>query len=365
MDCYVNGRRVARNSSWRQVLYEDITAYLHPGANVVALAVMNSGGPGGGIASVQLKFEGESPVVIHTDATWKAIDQLVDGWMKPATLDAAWKPAVAFGEFGISPWSKPAVTVSATVALQPKASEVQNQSYAVFTQDGDAVVVSAENLRNEDLWLASGYPFWGRAVTMPGHGLSFEVTGDGSGAVLVIQLSGGGERDYIVKLDFTGKRKIVIPTGEVSWADGHWGRRPGTERFGYSGIASVSMGFGYIPAKTSPQVKVENLQLLEDRPSKLVNPIVTTGAGELRVTGEIDSDQYVRYTGGGQATVYDENWKPVKQLPVTLHDYLMPTGVAPLSVRVAEGTPQPWLEVQFFSEGNPMNIPKNKAVTAH
>jgi hypothetical protein len=360
MDCYVNGRRVARSGSWQQVIYQDITASLHPGINVVALATMNSGGPGGGIASVQLNFEGEDPVVIHTDTTWKASDQLVEGWKEPTTPDAAWKSAVAFGEFGIPPWSKPSVATSALVALQPKATEVQNQSHAAFTQDGDGVVVSAENMRSEDQLLESGYPFWNRAAVMPGHGLSLEVTGDGSGAVLVIQLSGGGERDYVVKLDFTGKRKIVIPTGEVSWANGYWGRRPGTERFGYSGIERISMGFGYIPAKTSPKVKVENMQLLEDRPSKLINPIVTTGTGELRVTGEIESDQYLRYTGGGQATVYDENWKQVKQLPVTLHEYLMPTGVAPLSVRVSQGAPQPWLEVQFISEGNPITIPKTK-----
>ena len=193
---------------------------------------------------------------------------------------------------------------------------------------------------------------------MPGHGLSLDVTGDGSGAVLVIQLSEGTSRDYIVKVDFTGKRTIVIPTGEVSWADGRWGRRPGTERFHYDRINGVAMGFGYIPAKTSARVMVENLQLLADRPSKLVNPVIAVGPGELQVTGEIETGQYLRYNGGDTVGVYDENWKSIRQLSVTRRNYIMPAGAAAVSVRVADGAPQPWLETQFFSEGQQIRIPK-------
>jgi hypothetical protein len=193
---------------------------------------------------------------------------------------------------------------------------------------------------------------------MPGHGLALDVTGDGSGAVLVIQLSSGGVRDYVVKIDFTGKRSIVIPTGEVSWADGRWGRRSGTEWFHYDRLSGVAMGFGYIPAKTSPRVKVENLQLLADRPSTLVNPIIAVGKGELTVNGQIESGQYLRYSGGDTAGVYDTNWHLLKQLPVTRRDYLMPPGPVQVSVKVADGATRPWLETQFFSEGQPIRIPK-------
>jgi hypothetical protein len=258
----------------------------------------------------------------------------------------------------MQPWGKPALVLMTQASLQPKADEVRNQAYAKYAQDGDGVVVSAENPRDQAFMKEDDLPSWARTVAMPGHGLSLDVTGDGSGAVLVIQLSAGGVRDYVVKIDFTGKRTIVIPTGEVSWADGNWGRRPGTERFSYGVISGVAMGFGYIPAKASPRVKVENLQLLEDRPSKLINPVVALGAGELQVSGEVESGQYLHYTGGDTAGVYDENWHLLKQLPVTRRDYLMPSGKAPVSVKVAPGAPSPWLETQFFSEGAPIRIPK-------
>ena len=249
------------------------------------------------------------------------------------------------------------------VVLQPKAAEVQNQRYATFSQDGNAVIVSAENPRPEDFWQGEDLPRWGRSAAMPGRGISLDVTGDGSGAVLVVQLFSGGPRDYVVKVDFTGKRTIVIPTGEVSWADGRWGRRAGTEWFQYDRISAVAMGFGYIPAQTSPRVRVENLQLLADSPSKLVNPTIATGAGELGVLGEVETGRYLRYIGGDKAGVYDENWHLLRQLPVTRRGYLMPAGPAPVSVRVANGAPLPWLEAQFFAEGQPIRIPKTTHVS--
>ena len=39
-----------------------------------------------------------------------------------------------------------------------------------------------------------------------GRGLSMDLVGDGSGAVLLLQLSGRGVRDYVVKIDFVGPR---------------------------------------------------------------------------------------------------------------------------------------------------------------
>lgn len=247
----------------------------------------------------------------------------------------------------------------AAISLQPKATEVQNQRHATFTQSGDGVIVAAENLRDQELWQPDELPRWAKSVAMPGRGLSMDVTGDNSGAVLVLQLEDGrGTRDYIIKIDFTGKRTITIPTGEVSWADGRWGRRSGTEWFGYEKLNAVSMGFGFIPAKTSPQVKVANLQLLADRPSKLVNPVITVGTGQLQITGEVETGQILQYTGGDTAGVYDANWHLLRLLPATRREYVMPAGPTTVSVRVADGAPHPWLETQFFVESQPIRVLK-------
>ncbi|MHB8971007.1 MAG: hypothetical protein ACYC3X_11335 [Pirellulaceae bacterium] len=245
-------------------------------------------------------------------------------------------------------------------ALQPQTAEIQNQRFAQFQQDGQALIVSAENAKATDVWIEEGLPSWSSTCSMvAGRGISMDVTGDGSGAVLVLQAFSAGVRDYVVKINFTGKRSVIIPNGEVSWADGNWGWRFGAKHFDYHGnVSRLALGFGYIPARTSPRVKVENLRVLADQASKLVNPVITTGAGTLTIDGEIATSQYVQYDGGDQASVYDENWNKVRDVQVHLKDFTMPTGFAPVAVQVADGSPRPWLEVQFMTRGEPMRVGK-------
>ena len=38
------------------------------------------------------------------------------------------------------------------------------------------------------------------------------------------------------------------------------------------------------------------------------NPVIHVGKGQLRVLGNIPSGQFIQYTGGDKAIVYDENW---------------------------------------------------------
>ena len=114
--------------------------------------------------------------------------------------------------------------------LQPKAAEIDNQRLAQFSQDGDAIWMSAENPRAEAFRTEKDLPTWSKQFSMnAGRGLAMDLTGDGSGAVLLLQLSGRGVRDYVVKLDFTGSRSVTIPAGETSWADGNWGWRFGAK----------------------------------------------------------------------------------------------------------------------------------------
>ena len=76
------------------------------------------------------------------------------------------------------------------------------------------------------------------------------------------------------------------------------------------------------------------------------------------IEGEILTSQYIKYDGGDKATVYDENWNTVKDVKVNLTNYMMPTGFAPVSVKVAADAPRPWLEVQFVTQGEPLRVRK-------
>jgi hypothetical protein len=237
--------------------------------------------------------------------------------------------------------------------LQPLAKEVVNQRYATFVQDSDGVIVSAQNPTADPVWNENNLPEWKRTQSMAkGRGLALEVDGDGSEAVLVIQLMGRGVRDYVVKIDFQGRREIVIPNGEVAWANGHWSYRMGSSHFDYEApLTAVRMGFGYIPPKTNPRVRVARLRSLTDVPSELRDPIIRIGTGTLAVKGSVATGNYLQYKGGDTVQVYDCNWNHKADLPTEKKDFIMPKGIAPVAVEVSGGAPQPWISAQFITIG--------------
>jgi hypothetical protein len=103
-----------------------------------------------------------------------------------------------------------------------------------------------DNASSKPVSEESDLPSWKCNVPMAGRrGLAFDVVGDGSGAVLLAVLQAGGRRDYAIRIDFTGPRRVVIPNGEASWAEGCWGWRFPAKQFDYqASISRMSLGFG-------------------------------------------------------------------------------------------------------------------------
>ena len=251
---------------------------------------------------------------------------------------------------------------AAVVGLQPPATDIEQQRFATFVQDGEWLVMTAENPHGEPDLHEGELPGWRRDFSMAaGRGLAMEIDGDGSGAVVLLQLHGRGVRDYVVKVDFTGPRTVRIPSGEASWADGDWGWRFGAKSFDYATTVNrVSLGFGLIPARSSPRVRIKGLRPLRDVPSKLVRPVIRIGSGSLAVDGAIETGCYLRYDGGDAATVYDKNWNSLRTLRVVSDGSLMPAGFAPVRIDVADGAPRPWLEVQTIVTGEPIRVEAKK-----
>ena len=243
--------------------------------------------------------------------------------------------------------------------LQPQAKEIGNQRFARFAPDGDWLVMTAENPGNAPVRHEDELPGWQRDFSMAaGRGIALEIDGDGSGAIVLLQLHGRGIRDYVVKVDFKGPRTIEIPSGEASWADGDWGWRFGAKHFDYAQVRHMSLGFGMIPPRSAPRIRIKGLRHLRDVPSKLVRPVIRIGSGSLTVDGEIETGCYLKYDGGDTATVYDRNWKKLRTLPVASDQSLMPSGFAPVRIDVPEGAPRPWLELQTIVTGEPIHVSK-------
>ena len=63
-------------------------------------------------------------------------------------------------------------------------------------------------------------------------------------ALLLVEL---GNRDYVVPIDFAGRRYVEIPNGEVTWASSSWGWRMETKSNDYSQVRRANIGVGEIP----------------------------------------------------------------------------------------------------------------------
>ncbi len=249
------------------------------------------------------------------------------------------------------------------VLLQPTNSQaIHAAGDTSIRLDGDALVLTASNpdnsrrieIEKHSRRETDKLPSWNVTVDMTHRrGLGMWVTGDNSGALLLVKL---GHRDYVVPIDFTGRRYVEIPNGEVSWASSIWGWRMETKSADYSNVRTVEIGFGQLPAGKNATVKVEQLTALGEIPVALKNPVIHIGSGQLRVQGDIGSGQFLQYTGGDKATLYDENWHQLDELPVEKNNDIMPAGQATVTVTSEPTKPTPWLDVQFITTGTPMTL---------
>jgi len=239
--------------------------------------------------------------------------------------------------------------------LQPKAGEFRNPGDIQISDDGEALVLRLENSRQEPLVNEHTLPEWSRTLNMRSHrGVGLWVTGDNSGAILVIQIPGG---DYVVPIDFTGRRYVEIPNAQVAWSTGYWGWRMGSKRTYYDNVTWLKMGIGYLPAGRAAEVRVEQLTALNEHPVELRNPRFSIGDTTLEAEGVLSSGQYLVWEGGATCTVYDENWHKKSDLPLRRNTLMAPKGDLRFSIEGETGALLPWLEVQVMTRDEPMIIP--------
>lgn len=241
------------------------------------------------------------------------------------------------------------------IVLQPAFKDIENPSEAKVTGDDRSLTIQRRNPSGETLDRkdqGSVMPVWHRKVKMHEHrGIGMWVTGDGSGSLLVLRLP--HIRDYVVKLDFKGRKYCEIPNGEVFWAGSDWGgpTRCAATRYNYN-PNWFKMDFGSIPPRKNAKVTVDGLKALKDFPSALVDPLIRVGNGTLTIKGTVKTDEIVKYEGGKTVTLYDRNWNRISDLPATAENYVMPTGYHKVSVSGNHNGPPPWMFVRFITEDN-------------
>ncbi len=105
-DLFVNGRKVADGDNWRTMQKHDITKFLTPGRNTVAIkATVKAQGSAGLVGRVIVKEAGGTFLAYNTNDTWRTSLQEFPQWTKHYFNDVQWLPARVIGEFGkTAPW---------------------------------------------------------------------------------------------------------------------------------------------------------------------------------------------------------------------------------------------------------------------
>ena len=220
-------------------------------------------------------------------------------------------------------------------------------------EDG-ALTVKDTSFADGPVRQVEGLPGWSVDLDLTRHrGLACTVEGDGSGALLLLQV---GQRDYIIPLDFTGERDVVIPHGEVAWARADWGWRMETKHNDYGNVRRVKVGLPQMARAGTSTATVTNLRALAEIPRPLVDPVVRVGERVLRLRGIVPSGHYLKYENG-RARVFDPDWRPSGELAVE-GALVAPAGAARYRVDDAGDGPAPWLELQFSVRGEPMTVGK-------
>jgi alpha-L-rhamnosidase len=117
---YVNGQLAVASptsgEAWRTIRVTDISSYLHPGTNTLAVSAQNAGaGAAGVVGRVQLETSAGT-VNIVTDTSWVAANTLQTGWNTEGFDDSSWLAARIGVAYGSGPWGN---SPSAPVPPEP------------------------------------------------------------------------------------------------------------------------------------------------------------------------------------------------------------------------------------------------------
>jgi hypothetical protein len=228
--------------------------------------------------------------------------------------------------------------------LMPAVSEITRIGDHAFTAEKDGFTISYSNFREEDIWNASSLPKWDRVLSMKKRrGIGMWITGDNSNSVLVFQIPGG---DYPIIIDFVGKKYIEIPLAQAAWSTDYWGWRMDTKNTNYL-VNYACLGFGKLSAKTISNVKIEGIRALHEIKKTLINPIIESSLGSLKIIGTVDCDCFIDYNNEKNVTIYDNNWNVIKKLPFINSNFVVDSGWSTISIKSENEEQTPWLELQF------------------
>jgi hypothetical protein len=199
------------------------------------------------------------------------------------------------------------------------------------------------------------------------HGMGLEVEGDGSGALLFLELvdQGAQVRQYYWRLDFVGRRWLELPCGEarmeeyydhVPWnyAYSHWSWA--LKWYSYNRVRSVRLGLNELLPDTATQCAILSAQMLSDIREPIDGLSLCSPSGVLIFSCALKPDEFLRVEPDGSSGLYDLNWhrigavQPQGSLPKA------ETGPNEWKIK-ANGQPGNWVSVRLCFSRPPEDVP--------
>lgn len=119
MTVFINGKKVLESKNWSTPSFADVLQHVKRGQNVIAVRAKNSGSLAGLLAKLVLESSESKPLVISTNASWKAREKPAEDWKTLKFKDKAWSDSTVIGTLGDKPWdSINAKSLAAAVQLK-------------------------------------------------------------------------------------------------------------------------------------------------------------------------------------------------------------------------------------------------------
>lgn len=104
---YLNGTKVTEGANWKKVTKIDVSAFLKPGKNIIAIVGINEGSianPAGLLFSMKVRYDSEEVVQIDSDTSWKSVADPPDkDWTSVDYEDTSW---VEVRNYGAANWGR-------------------------------------------------------------------------------------------------------------------------------------------------------------------------------------------------------------------------------------------------------------------